>query len=417
MARVSSTKKLNKAKALPVPSLPMPEPNYNSAVGGGDFVLVNKGNVDYHTTVSELSTAVGKGLNLEQLIANINENHANIGDLETSLNEELNVDQARQDSWTGAGPATNTGATNRDLIAANAAAISRLQGALVYRGVGDFSQAAPAAHSADFYACDADNGSCSWPGLTGGVKENHYYAYNGDKSVWEDAGAHSLVVPDPGNGTLAFTTGNELTFAPTGGGFTANSAGGETYAVKVEFADGSGLAVGSGGLEVNIDDSVVDSKGDPSLIVDDNGISVNPDFISGVSGVEDAALTINKSSAATSGLTVTGGGFTANAAVDKDYAVAINVDGSVVDDNGKPSLIIDTDGISVNPDYISSVAPAASLDEVLKVGNSSTMAATVGAFSAASVASSGAVTAVGDNNNNTSSFLFKDISKLPTLTN
>ena len=56
------------------------------------------------------------------------------------------------------------------------------------------------------------------------------------------------------------------------------------------------------------------------------------------------------------------------------------------------------------------------LDAVLGQGNTSTKAATVGVFNAASVTSAGAVTAVGSNAANTSSFLFKDISQLPKLT-
>lgn len=188
--------------------------------------------------------------------------------------DALEADQERQDSWTGAGPATNTGDTFKKQIEDNAAAIGRLQGALVYRGVGDFSTAPDTPHQADFYLCAADGPATGWTGLSN-VEKDHYYAYDG--SVWQDSGSHSVVIEDPGNGALEFTTDNAIEITAKGPGFTANNKTGETYSVSLDLNDEGGLEITGDGLGIN-------PKPDSGIIVNGDGIQVDPNFISGIAG-------------------------------------------------------------------------------------------------------------------------------------
>ena len=61
--------------------------------------------------------------------------------------------------------------------------VSKLSGALVYKGVADFNQAPPAAVTGEFYAASGEVASpdAGW-GASGTVSQGDYYAFNGSKS-------------------------------------------------------------------------------------------------------------------------------------------------------------------------------------------------------------------------------------------
>ena len=329
MARISSKKSLKKG----VKPVDISVPDYSgSNVEGSDLVLINRNKADYNTDVDDLAAGIGASLEIDKLVGEIQAEidgavgdiNTNIEGLETDLSDlegkvdqntadisanagdiatnagnistnagdistntgnistnageiaALKLDQARQDSWTGAQAGTNVdvNATHAARIGKAEADILALQGALVYQGVGDFSQAPPAAVTGHFYLCGADGTATGWVGLST-VKENSYYAYNG--SQWEESGSTSVVIPDPGAGELTLTSGNKAIDVAVGSGFNANSAGNVEYQIAIDLND-------EGGLEITDDGIGINPKPGNGIIVDGDGISVDPNYIQGIAG-------------------------------------------------------------------------------------------------------------------------------------
>ena len=237
--------------------------NASNISTNADGISTNAGNIS--TNTGNISTNAG---NISTNTGNIS---ANAGEIAA-----LKADQARQDSWTGAQAGTNAdaNATHAARIGKAEADILALQGALVYRGVGDFTQAPPTPVTGDFYLCGADGTATGWAGL-GTVKETSYYAYNG--SQWEEAGSNSVVIPDPGAGALTLTSGNKAIDVAVGSGFNANSAGNVEYQIAIDLND-------EGGLEITDDGIGIHPKPGNGIIVDGDGISVDEGFIAGIAG-------------------------------------------------------------------------------------------------------------------------------------
>lgn len=469
-SRISSKKSLKSVSKTSAKSIDVP--SYDPDIRSSDLLLVNRGGTDANTEASDLAEFVGKQLGIDSLVDDINKEINAIGDkvtneltveieansgaidqLETDLEAlEGRVDghdgdiaghatdigtnttnisanaaaiaanvtaiaasdaeNVRQNSWTGIAGGTNsdTNATHKARIDALEAKTASLSGALVFKGVGDFTSTAPAAESGHFYLCNASGTASGWTGLSD-VKENSYYAYDGIS--WAEAGNNAVIIPEAGDGNLSLTSANKAIAINTGTGFSANTTSDFAYEVELDLNDEGGLQITDDGIGIN---------GGDGLLVGAGGIAVDPTFITSTADVGEADLTI---AAADASVVVTGGAFSANAKADVAATVAVNTDGKGIgvgsdgiEINVKPGqgIIVDDDGISVDAGFISGVAgPVPNLDAVLGQGGTSTKAASVGAFTATSVTSTGAVTAAGSNAANTSSFLFKDISQLPSL--
>ena len=345
MARISSKQSLKKG----VKPVDINVPDYSgSNVEGSDLVLINRNKADYNTDVDDLAAGIGASLQIDKLVGEIqNEIDGAVGDINTSIDgletdlsdlegkvdtntgnistnaggistnagnistntgnisanageiAALKADQARQDSWTGAEPGTNadTNATHAARISKAEADILALQGALVYKGVGDFSQAPPTPTTGEFYLCGADATATGWVGLST-VKENSYYAFNG--SQWEEAGSSTVVVPDPGAGALTLTSGNKAIDVAVGSGFNANSAGNVEYQIAIDLND-------EGGLEITDDGIGLNPKPGSGIIVDGDGISVDEDFIQGIAGPVPALQAVTDEGATTDKAITTAG--------------------------------------------------------------------------------------------------------------
>ena len=239
------------------------------SANAGD-IATNAGNIS--ANAGEISTNAGNiATNAGNISTNTGNISANAGEIAA-----LKLDQARQDSWTGAEAGTNgdSNATHAARITKAEAEILALQGALVYKGVGDFSQAPATAVTGHFYICGADGTATGWVGLST-VKENSYYAYNG--SQWEESGSTSVVIPDAGAGELTLTSGNKAIDVAVGSGFNANSAGNVEYQIAIDLND-------EGGLEITDDGIGINPKPGNGIIVDGDGISVDPNYIQGIAG-------------------------------------------------------------------------------------------------------------------------------------
>ena len=345
MARISSKKSLKKG----VKPVDISVPDYSgSNVEGSDLVLINRNKADYNTDVDDLAAGIGASLQIDKLVgeiqteidgavgdininieglgtdlsdleAKVDQNtadisanadgiSANAGDISTNTGNitvnadeiaALKTDQARQDSWTGAEPGTNNdaSATHAARITKNEADILALQGALVYKGVGDFSQAPLTTVTGHFYLCAADGTATGWVGLST-VKENSYYAYNG--SQWEESGSASVVVPDPGDGELTLTSGNKAIAVAVGSGFNANSDGNVEYQIALDLNNEGGLEITDDGLGIN-------PKPNNGIIVDGDGISVDEDFIAGIAGPVPALQAVTDEGATTDKAITTAG--------------------------------------------------------------------------------------------------------------
>ena len=352
MARIQSKKSLKSSKTKSaIKPADISVPSYDSGVESSDLLLVNRDGVDYNTDAADLAQYVGGELGLGTLVGDINteidginvsvgENTSDLNDLEarvaaneTGIAENVtaigtnasgistntsdiatnasgiadnvtaiaantgdiatntsdissnaagiaantaaiaasDAENVRQNSWTGISAGTNsdTNATHQARITKNELDIIALQGALIYKGVGDFTTPAPAAITGHFYLCAADGSASGWTGLST-VKANSYYAYNG--SVWQESGSASVVVEAPKDGNLTLTSGNKGIDVKTGSGFSADAAGDVEYQIELDLNEEGGLVVTDDGLGIS-------PKPDSGIIVDADGISVDPDFI------------------------------------------------------------------------------------------------------------------------------------------
>jgi len=354
MARVPSKSVKGKA-AKPVD---ITVPSFDSEVESGDLLLINRSGVDYNTNAGdlaqyvgdelgidaiagEINTELGKlevsidgvGSDLGELEAKVDGNTANIGvnaggisdnadgiaaNVTAIANNKTEIDanaaaiavnvtaiaasdaeSVRQNSWTGIPSGTNVdnSATHAARITKNEADILALQGALVYEGVGDISQAPEITKTGHFYLCAADGSATGWTGLST-VKENSYYAYDGSK--WEEAGSAAVVIPDPATGALTLTSSNKGIDVEVGTGFNANSSADVEYSIKLDLNDEGGLVI--------VDDGIgIKPKPGNGIIVDGDGISVDSDFIETIAGpVPDLDAVTNKGSSTSNGITVLG---------------------------------------------------------------------------------------------------------------
>ena len=327
MARVPSKSVKSKKAAKPVD---ISVPSFDSDVESSDLLLINRSGVDYNTSAEDLAEYVGGELGLDALAGEINTelgklevsiggvgsdlsdleakvetNTTNIGvnaggisdnadgiaanvtaiagnktDIATNADgiaanaiaiAASDAENVRQNSWTGISAGTNNdaNATHQARISKNETDILALQGALVYEGVGDFSQEPPILKTGHFYLCAADGNATGWTGLST-VKENSYYAYDGTK--WEESGSAAVVIPDPATGALTLTSGNKGIDVEVGSGFNANSSADVEYSIKLDLND-------EGGLEITDDGIGINPKPGNGIIVDADGISVDPDFI------------------------------------------------------------------------------------------------------------------------------------------
>lgn len=352
MARVSSKKALKKS----VKPVDIAVPSYDSELEDGDLLLVNRNSTDYNTPASDIAQYVGGALGIKDLVNSINNeitvlegtigdglddltprveanekavvqnatdiatNASGISDNATDIATNASgvatnaagiasntsdiadnaAENARQNSWTGipaAGTNLDTSATHAGRIGKAEADILALQGAMVYKGVGDFSSSAPLAATGHFYLCAADGTATGWIGLST-VKENSYYAYSGSK--WEEAGSTSVVVPDPGTGELTLVSANSGIDVVVGSGFNANSETGAEYQIALDLNDEGGLEITGDGLGIN-------PKPSSGIIVSAEGISVDPDFIEGIAGpVPNLQAVTDKGSTTTVAITVLG---------------------------------------------------------------------------------------------------------------
>ena len=270
---------------------------------------VDQNSTDISTNAGGISTNAGgistNAGNISTNAGNIATNTGNIstntGNISANAGEiaALKLDQARQDSWTGAQAGTNadTNATHAARIDRAEADILALQGALVYKGVGDFSQAPPTPTTGEFYLCGADGTATGWVGLST-VTENSYYAFNG--SQWEEAGSSTVVVPDPGAGALTLTSGNKAIDVAVGSGFNANSAGNVEYQIAIDLND-------EGGLEITDDGIGLNPKPGSGIIVDGDGISVDDSYIQGIAGPVPALQAVTDQGATTDKAITTAG--------------------------------------------------------------------------------------------------------------
>ena len=109
-------------------------PVFDSSVTDGDNVLVNRGNTDYHTSVDDLTQFIGKELEIDKLVEEINKavegSDTDIDQLEEDVKQgfkDVVKDQTRQNGWTGTPESgENGGKTFKELIDDNAAAIASL---------------------------------------------------------------------------------------------------------------------------------------------------------------------------------------------------------------------------------------------------------------------------------------------------
>ena len=331
MARVPAKKSLKSSKkTVAIKPADISVPSYGSDVEGGDLLLINRGGVDYNTGASDLAQYVGGELGLDALVGEINteidgitvlisEGTTDLSELEERVeaNEEgvannagdittnaggiaqnvtdiaanasaigvnsgliadntaaiaaSDAENVRQNSWTGISAGTNadTSDTHQARITKNELDILALQGALIYKGVGDFTSPAPAAIAGHFYLCAADGTATGWTGLSN-VNQNSFYAYNG--STWQESGSSNVIIPEPKDGNLTLTSGNDAIEVVVGSGFSADAAGDIEYQVKLDLNDEGGLAITSDGLGIA-------PKPNSGIIVDGDGISVDPDFI------------------------------------------------------------------------------------------------------------------------------------------
>lgn len=364
MARISKKKSLKRVAPAAVP-----KPTYDTLMKADDLLLVNRGNADLNTDAGDLAQFVGKELELDTLVESINteigdqitninsdltdlevkvdankdsidqintdlgdltdrveQNEkdivvnadgiaANAGDIATNAGDiadnktaidtnkgliddnkasidALEADQDRQNSWTGIAGGTNsdTSLTHDARITTNAEAIARLQGALVYRGSADISAAPPADNSGEAWVAGdfvSANGATSSPNAgwnaIGTVAAGDYFAYNG--STWGPAGSNATVIPDINDGSLTIKAGTDAGITVTGGtGFSANTAGDVETTVSIKVDPNGGLETDGNGIGINIDTGNNGNGGDTSIIIGSDGISVNPDFISGIAG-------------------------------------------------------------------------------------------------------------------------------------
>lgn len=324
MARIQSNKALKSSKTKSaIKPADISVPSYNSVVKGDDLLLINRGGVDYNTDAADLAQYVGGELDLDSLVGDINteidginvsvgENASELNDLEarvaanetgiagnvTSIGTNAadiatnaggistnagaisnntaaiaasDAENVRQNSWTGISAGTNAdaNATHQARITKNELDIIALQGALIYKGVGDFTSPAPVAITGHFYLCAADGNASGWTGLST-VNANSYYAYNG--SIWQESGSASVVVEAPKDGSLTLTSGNQGIEVKTGSGFSADAAGDVEYQIELDLNEEGGLVINDDGLGIS-------PKPNSGIIVDVDGISVDPDFI------------------------------------------------------------------------------------------------------------------------------------------
>ena len=342
MARVPSKKSLKSSKTkLAAKPVDITVPTFDSEVESGDLLLINRSGVDYNTSAEDLAQYVGGELGLDAIAGEINTELGKIevsidgvggdlGDLEAKVDGNTaniatnasgiadnvtaiatnaggiasnasdiatnaagiaantaaiaasDAESVRQNSWTGIPNGTNTdsNATHQARITKNEADILALQGALVYEGVGDFSQAPAVTKTGHFYLCASDGAATGWTGLST-VKANSYYVYDGSK--WEEAGSAAVVIPDPATGALTLTSSNKGIDVEVGTGFNANSSADVEYSIKLDLNDEGGLVIGDDGIGIN-------PKPGNGIIVDGDGISVDPAFIESNSLTDVPAL-------------------------------------------------------------------------------------------------------------------------------
>ena len=373
----------------------------------------NKGEIDGHSDeLSDLSDQVEQNKNdiagnkgdIAGNTSKINTNTGNIAGNASDISA-LQAEDARQNSWTGIANGTNSdsNATLNARITSNTVEIDKLKGALVYRGVGDFSSQCPYTTSGDF-VLSTQTGNVSGSGWTGlsAVEDEHYYAFNG--SNWEEAGAHGVVLPEVNDGALVIQPkGTASGLTVTGGtGFSANSKGSVTTELKIDLNNEGGLELTDDGIGINAGDGIV---------VDGGGIAVDPGYISSHAGAKDGSLTI---AAGSEGIAIKNGtGFSAN--TDSDVTTEVSLDlndegGLEITGDGlgiapKPNsgIIVDDDGISVDENFVQGIAgPVPALQAVTNQGATTNKKITVAG-----------VVSTADQSEST--FLHKDISQLPEL--
>jgi hypothetical protein len=248
---------------------------------------------------ANVTAIAGNATDIANNASDISTNAAAIATNTTAI-AASDAENVRQNSWTGvsAGSNADTGATHQARITKAELDIIALQGALIYKGVGDFTGPAPSAITGHFYLCAADGTASGWTGLTA-VKENSYYAYNG--SIWQESGSTSVVIPTPNDGALTLTSGNDAIEVVTGSGFSADAAGNVEYQVKLDLNDEGGLGITSDGLGIA-------PKPNSGIIVDADGISVDPDFIesNSLSDVPTLQAVTEKGATTTVGITALG---------------------------------------------------------------------------------------------------------------
>lgn len=350
MARVSSKSSLKKS----VKPVDISVPTYSSELEDGDLVLVNRNSTDYNTPASDIAQYVGGALGITGLITSINNEITNlegtIGDGLDDLTPRVEANEkaiavnesgigtnasgiatnvaniatnasgiatnaaniatnasdiadaaaenARQNSWTG----IPSSGTNMDSAASHAGRLGKaeadilaLSGALLYKGVGDFTSAAPVASTGHFYLCSADGTATGWVGLST-VKENSYYAWQGSK--WEEAGSAKVEIPEAGTGELTLTSANEGIAVVAGSGFNANSAFDAEYQIKLDLNNEGGLVIDGDGLAIK-------PKADSGLIVSAEGIQIDDSYIQTISGpVPGLDAVTDQGSTTTNGITV-----------------------------------------------------------------------------------------------------------------
>ena len=253
--------------------------------------------------------------NISDNAAAIKVNEGNITANKDSI-EALELDQARQDSWTGIAGGTNANAalTHDSRITVNTEAIARLQGALVYRGNADISAAPPADNGGtawevgDFVSASGTTASpnAGWNANPGPVAGGDYFAYDG--SDWGPAGSNATVIPAINDGNLSIAAGADAGITVTGGtGFSANASGDTDAVVSIKIDPNGGLETDGNGIGINIDASNGGAGGDTSIIIDGNGISVNPDFVQGIAGpVPNLQAVTDEGASSTNEVTVKG---------------------------------------------------------------------------------------------------------------
>ena len=275
--------------------------NVTSIGTNADGISTNAGDIATNASgIADNATAITA--NADDIATNasgISTNAAGIA-ANTAAIAASDAENVRQNSWTGISNGTNTdsSATHQARITKNELDIIALQGALIYKGVGDFTSPAPAAITGHFYLCAADGSASGWTGLST-VKSNSYYAYNG--TVWQESGSASVVVEPPKDGNLTLTSGNKGIDVKTGSGFSADAAGDVEYQIELDLNDEGGLVVTDDGLGIS-------PKPNSGIIVDGDGISVDPDFIesNSLSDVPTLQAVTDKGATTTVGITALG---------------------------------------------------------------------------------------------------------------